>query len=289
MASSTFSSSSVFEQAATLNNEGVMALMEHRAQCAIVSLTDSIRLMKSELSKPTLDFSFFHNDGTVVELPTNMVEIPPPPSQGKQQPVNFEDDTEQAFFNHAIIIPLSPFNEDAPMPSDLDLHIYSAAVVFNLALAHQQLSMKHKLDRTCLNGSLGDSCSIGPVTPCLYTANRNKAEKLYTVILKLLQDSACSQVRAGVVVKLAAIHNLHWIQYQKREETGSSSNNNIDNGATDDHSLQQTLARFIQGIRQHDPTLVRTFLENDAQIQGLLMNVLWLKDQQAPPKIAPAA
>jgi hypothetical protein len=78
------------------------------------------------------------------------------------------------------------------------------------------------------------------------------------------------------MVKLAAIHNLHWIKYQK--------------GVTgEDNSLQQTLSRFVQGVRSQDPYLARTFLEHDAQIQGLLMNVLWLKDQQAPPKVAPAA
>jgi hypothetical protein len=269
-----------------------MALMEHQADRAILSLTASIRLMKSEVSKPNTDLSSFHNDGAAVELPINVVELPPPP-YWKEQPYLFEDDTEQVLFNHAITIPLSPFHENEATPSDLDFHIYSAAMVFNLALAHQQLSLKHKLDRLVVRGSVGDSFSVGSVysTPCLYTVNRKKAEKLYSVILKLLHDAACCQVRAGVMLKLAAIHNLHWIQYQKREEEiGSNScGKNNNSGEGDAPSLQQTLSQFVQGILQHDSTLARTFLENDAQIQGLLINVLWLKDQQAPRKIAAAA
>jgi hypothetical protein len=106
---------------------------------------------------------------------------------------------------------------------------------------------------------------------------------LYNVIIKLLQDNACSQVRTGVMVKLAAIHNLHWLQYSKREHDFAALE------CAEGTSLQQILSRFVQGIRQQDPQLARSLLEDDAQIQGLLMNVLWLKDQQAPPKVAPAA
>jgi hypothetical protein len=281
------SSMSVFEQAATLNNEGVMALMDHNEKQAVASLTNSIRLMKSELSKPNAD----QKDGpfsSSFELPTNLVELPRP-LQEKQQTFIFDDEDEQAMFNHAITIPLSAFSEEQQVPSDLDLNIYSAAVVFNLALAHQQLALRHKSDRRRRRGSV-DSSSVDSDCSyqCLYTVNRNKAEKLYTVILKLLQDTACSQIRTGVMVKLAAIHNLHWIQYLKRDEEFSSSST-TNNAANEVPSLQQTLYRFVQGIRQQDPSLARSFLEHDAQIQGLLMNVLWLKDQQAPPKIAPAA
>jgi hypothetical protein len=225
--------------------------------------------MKSELSKPGVDLSNSTSscgEGPI-ELPTKMIELPNQAalhSHSKQLMIFTDDDDDQAMFNHAISIPLSTFKDHDEQPSDLDIHIYSASVVFNLALAHQQLANKHKFDSDRYNH---DS---------IYTVNRNKAEKLYTVILKLLQDTACSQVRTGVMVKLAAIHNLHWIKYQK--------------GVTgEDNSLQQTLSRFVQGVRSQDPYLARTFLEHDAQIQGLLMNVLWLKDQQAPPKVAPAA
>jgi hypothetical protein len=261
------STPSVFEQAASLNNEGVSALCSNEEETAITIFTNSIRLMKRELSKPGVDLTSFQKEGCCMELPAHLVELPQH-QVTPQQLMIFEDEDEEALFNHAISIPLSAFS-DTKQPSDLDIHIYSASVVFNLALAHQQLASKHKQDRR-----MGKSDEI-------YTTNRNKAEKLYTVILKLLQDSACSQVRTGVMVKLAAIHNLHWIQYQKREQEGTQSSNIP--------SLQQTLARFVQGIRQQDPHLARSFLEHDAQIQGLLMNVLWLKEQQAPPKVAPAA
>jgi hypothetical protein len=266
---STMSTSSVFEQAASLNNQGVAALCHNDEVTALTVLTNSIRLMKQELSKPGVDLSSSRSEGGPIELPTKMVELPNHSAlhQQKQLPIFADDDDDdQALFNHAISIPLSTFKDPEQQPSDLEVHIYSAAVVFNLALSHQQLAARHKFDE---RRNAHDS---------LYTVNRNKAEKLYTVILKLLQDAACSQVRTGVMVKLAAIHNLHWIRYQRgvREEDGSPS-------------LQQTLSRFVQGIRQQDPFLARTFLEHDAQIQGLLMNVLWLKDQQGPPKVAPAA
>lgn len=290
----TTTASSIFEQAAILNNAGVVALCEQDEETAITVLTNSIRLMKRELSKPGVNLSSFQSTG-VEELPTQMVELPNQACLQQQQDKQdhallmlAQDDDDQALFNHAISIPLSSFC-DTNQPTDLDIHIYSAAVVFNLALAHQQLASKHKYERRrqrrCSNDSGSTTSSSASSSQEVYTVNRGKAEKLYSVILKLLQDSVCSQVRTGVVVKLAAIHNLHWIQYQNRQEDDGIASSNS-SGA---NNLQRTLSGFVQGIRQQDPHLARSFLEQDAQIQSLLMNVLWLKEQQDPPKVAPAA
>jgi hypothetical protein len=299
---STSSTSSVFEQAASLNNQGVAALCEHDEETALRVLTNSIRLMKSELSKMKsggveLSFnngsssSFSPSSSSCCELPMELIELPNQAAlRSKQLMIFTDDEDDQALFNHAISIPspLSSYNDHDGQLSDLDIHIYSAAVVFNLALAHHQLANKHKFDPDRFHNQ--DNTNTATATNnSIYNVNRNKAEKLYTVILKLLQDTACSQVRTGVIVKLAAIHNLHWIKYQKNIHTSAAAVVTISHQQDDADSLQQTLSRFVQGIRSLDPYLARTFLEHDAQIQGLLMNVLWLKDQQAPPKLAPAA
>ncbi len=278
MSTSPSTTSSAFEQAVILNNQGVQALCDNDEESAIAVLTSSVRLMKSELSKPDVNLSSSQRDcsSSPFELvPAKLVELPKvscdsPPQQ--QQCID-DDEDEQALFSRAFSIPL-PTSDDAQLTSEQDVHIYSAAIVFNLALAYQRLASRHKQDRKL---QVGFESSLS-----LYSVNRNKAEKLYTVILRLLQDNACYQARTCVMLQLAAIHNLHWIQYQKREQEYAP----CDNGTVP--SLVQALSRFVQDLRQQDPNLARSYLENDAQIQGLLMNVLWLKDQQVP-KIAPAA
>jgi hypothetical protein len=212
---------SLFEQATQLNNEGVTALLEGESQAAIDAMTESIKLMKQELSKTTEDSKSDCSATASEQEEVRSVEIPQ------------TDSFDTIVFNQAIII---PSDEEQ---SDIDIHVYSAAVIFNLALAHHHQASK------------GD-------TDCMA-----KAEKLYAMVLKLIDDGAC-HMRIAVVVKLASMNNLSQIRYAKGEYENA-----------------------LEGLNQLSSYLRRTnqALFEEPQVQGLLMNALLLK----APKVAPAA
>jgi hypothetical protein len=166
---------SLFEQATQLNNEGVTALLKGESQAAIDAMSKSIRLMTQELSKPSEDRKSDCTTAASEQEEARSVEIPE------------TDSFETIVFNQAIIIP-----SDGGEQSGIDVHVYSAAVIFNLALVHH------------LQASKGDIACMA------------KAEKLYATVLKLVDDRAC-HMRVAVLVKLASMNNLSQIRYAKGE------------------------------------------------------------------------
>jgi hypothetical protein len=154
--------SAIFEQAARLNNEGITSLSHGDIQTAINKLTKSIKWMKQELSKPGTDLNTIHSSTLIYAEDTQTVEIPEVDSA----------------FNQAIVIPSSTSGQQQ---NDLDIHVSSAAVIFNLALAHQ---------------------SKGEET---------RAEQFYALVLQLLFNDLCHW-RTAVVIKLASILNLSQIR-----------------------------------------------------------------------------
>jgi hypothetical protein len=169
---------SLYEQAARLNNEGVSALLGGDIQTAVAAMTKSIKLMKQELSSNSAEDSKSINSTAGSEQEVRSVEIPD------------TDSSETIVFNQAILIP-----SDGEQ-NEVDTRVYTAAVIFNLALAHH------------VKASRGDaSCMV-------------KAEKLYTmVVLKLVNDDAACRMRIAVVVKLASINNLSQIQVANGDYT----------------------------------------------------------------------
>jgi hypothetical protein len=92
-----------------------------------------------------------------------------------------------------------------------------------------------------------------------------KAEKLYAMVLKLVDDGAC-HMRIAVVVKLASINNLSQIRHAKGDYEHARE------------GLDQ-LSSFLRRTNQA--------LFEEPQVQGLLMNALLLKASST--KVAPAA
>jgi tetratricopeptide (TPR) repeat protein len=206
---------SIFEEAARLNNEGVIALSKGDNQTAIDKLTQSIKWMKQELTKPGTDLRTMKSNTTdYEEEATQTVEIP-------------EVDSAIAF-NQAIAIP-STTGQDK---NDLCIDVYSAAVIFNLALA-----LQHK-------------------------GEEKKAERLYSIVLKLLLNEHC-HLRIAVLVKLASLNNLSQIRFA--------------NG--DFESAREGLDQLSGFLRR------AAWNFEEPEVQGLLMNVLLLK----VPNVAPAA
>jgi hypothetical protein len=112
-------------------------------------------------------------------------------------------------------------------------------VIFNLALAHHHVAIT----------------SDAGYLP--------KAEKLYAMVLKLL-DGAALYMRTAVVVKLATINNLSQIRFE--------------NG--DFEPAREGLSHITSFLRQANNALLE-----EPEVLGLLMNVLLLK----APRVAPAA
>lgn len=159
----------VFEEATCLNNFGVAALVDGAERKAIEAFTTSIKVMKQVL-KPGTDIKTLKSNGSRVQQ-LNTVEIPDVCS------------SETFFFREAIEIPFE--GEETP----LDIYVYSAAVIFNLALAHQVHAAKGNL--TFLS----------------------KAERLYKTILKLIGNDI-GHMRAAVMLKLASINNMSYIRFE---------------------------------------------------------------------------
>jgi hypothetical protein len=156
---------SIFEQAARLNNEGVTSLCNGDIQSAIHKLAESLKwTTNQELSKPATDLNTMKSNTPVYEEDIQTVEIPIMDSD--------------IAFNQAIIIPSTTRGQQQ---NELDMHVYCAAVIFNLALAHQ---------------------SKGEET---------RAEQFYALVLRLLSNDLC-HCRTAVVIKLASILNLSQIR-----------------------------------------------------------------------------
>jgi hypothetical protein len=209
------------ESAILLNNQGVALLLSDNDVDAVDALTQSVKLMKQELLK----LSNGENTTASRNIAYSTVEFPG------------MDDGKNYIFSQAIA--LSQVLEF--IPNECDIRIYSAVVIYNLALGQHAV------------GKRGDEV-------CLV-----KAEKLYAMVLKLLEDPSCKN-RMSVVVKLASINNLSQLRFERG----------------DFELAREGLAhvsRFLRTSQASGPFM------DEPEIQILLMNVLLLK----APKIAPAA
>ena len=218
-----------FAQAACLNNQGVTALLEGNDKAAVAALTQSINIMKQELSnvpenndiKRSAPFSSndYENRSTTGKLP------------------GFHGAQDSYIFAEAINIP------EHGDQTVVDIQIYSAAVIFNLALAvHRE------------GNTTGSASSMA------------KAQKLYLMVLEVLNNQYMNS-RVAVIVKVAAINNLSQIRFDCGEY----------------ELVREGLAHLSTFLRASGNT--SDAMLEEPKIQGLLMNVLLLKE----PVIAPAA
>jgi hypothetical protein len=212
-----------FAQAARLNNQGVTALLEGNDKAAVATLTRSIKMMKQEMSKPSN--SDMKKSATLSDdCEHSTVEFP-----------GFQGAHESYLFTEAITI---PENGDR---SELDTQIYTAVVIFNLALTVHREGKNGKIEFM------------------------DKAQKLYTMALKILNNQCMNRV--AVIVKLASINNLSQIRFDCGEYELARE------------GLDHVSAFMRASGNTNNAMLV------EPEIQCLLMNVLLLK----APVIAPAA
>jgi hypothetical protein len=170
----------IIQRAITLNNDAVQALVDGNDARAAESLTRAIKIFKDELSKPPQvslpeDSSYFVADESSPSSTTLTVQLP-----------ELHQEQQSFLFNQALKLPEHSVNgENRPTVSESDLHVYTGAVIFNLALAHHRKGM---------NSGQG--------------ALLIKSEKLYSMILKLLSDDDHNTSRIAILVKLATVNNL---------------------------------------------------------------------------------
>lgn len=143
------------------------------------------------------------------------------------------ESSETIVCNRAVYIPTTSLTTDK-----LHMNTYIGAVIYNLALAHQSLGIQ-----ACIN----------------------KAEKLYSLALQLLEDDLtlrCMQM--ALIVKLGCINNLSQIRYSKCDYENAREG-------------LQHVSHFMNSNQE--------MFQDQPEIMGLLMNVLLLR----PPTVASAA
>ncbi|KAL3934078.1 MAG: hypothetical protein SGBAC_010126 [Bacillariaceae sp.] len=214
---------SFFQEASRLNNEGVTALVEGDEKTSISLLMSTVKMMKQCIASPdhgaALESCLRESSSCFRSFST--VEV---------THATFD---EHIFFRQAIMIP-SHDEESSP----LDIYIYSAAVIFNLALAHHVQGSKNK-------------------------NARNKAQKLYSTIMKIL-DARVGHMQSALLLKLACINNMAHIRFEDGEFD----------------RVQDGLGQLTALLKTTDEGLFE-----GAEVQGLLMSVLLFKK----PKVAAAA
>jgi hypothetical protein len=210
---------SLFQQAANLNNKGINFLLEGDERSAIQTMALSIKLMKAALL-----------DEFVQQVAPHTSRI----QDTRSIIIHSMESSDTIVFNQVVYIPETV----TETPSEFDMNIYTSAVIFNLALAHQAVG-----SQACLN----------------------KAEKLYGMVLKLLDDSMLNS-HIALIVNLGCINNLSQIRY---------SNGDYENA-------QEGLSH-VSYFMQKSSTNQAMFEE--PEVLGLLMNVLLLK----APSVASAA
>lgn len=175
----------LLNQAACLNNEGVVALMEGRQTEAFDALCQSIKLLKVQLSvqvasgAPNGNLSSSPRANNDAECCFQTIALPS--IHDSAQSVSYVYNQVFRLENRCHCLrPRSSLNDD-------NVRAYTAAVIFNMALIHHR------------NGSVV------------------KAEKLYVLVCTLLTDAYPSTLcpcmaRMVTMVRLASINNVSQIR-----------------------------------------------------------------------------
>jgi hypothetical protein len=177
----------LFNQAALLNNEGVVALMKGSQKEAFGALSKSVSVLKVLLSErvrsgaPNGNFDS-SSSRTSNDAASCFQTVALPSSQDPTQSVSY-------LFDQAFKLPegFQCLNSPGSLNDD-DVRAYTAAVIFNLALIHHR------------NRSVA------------------KAEKLYTLAFTLLADAyprnPCPDMaRMVTMVQLASMNNVSQIRF----------------------------------------------------------------------------
>jgi hypothetical protein len=164
-----------------VNNQGVSLLLEGRDQEGVRCLSQSLSLIKSRIGGNYTDepMSIMSTTGGEEKAALHEATFPLP---------NFED---AHSFLYTAALAFSADCDDS-LINESNSHVYSAVVIFNLALAYHRQGKK-----------LGKSA-------CLV-----KAERMYEMVIRLL-DSEADYQGTALLVKLATLNNLSLLHHEQR-------------------------------------------------------------------------
>ena len=234
-----------YQQAIQYNNAGVQALVDCNDSLAVESLSKSIRIMKQSLVKiPAKDQSSLDEDysfcfgGEEDSDSHETVQLP-----------NVEPGQETFLFNQALHLndkvgycSITTTTE----PSEQEIHLHTATVIFNLALAHHRRGLKN--------------CS---------SALLIKSEKLYNMLLKLVAHHGYNTSRMALTVKLASIYNLASLRFDAGNFEGARE------GLGELASIVHTAS--------HSGPITNLPMFQEPDLRDLLVNVLTLKPPRVAP------
>ena len=235
-----------FRQALLLNNEGVEKLSEERDQEAIVLLTKSLTLVKQVLTAQD-------DDAMRVDHPSSQCAKKSDPIH---QPCPFSlsslSDLDCFVYSRPVLFSLEEDTEQT-VP-ERDTHIYSAVIIFNIALTYHRRGLSAQ-------SAAPDVCLL-------------KAEKMYDMVLSLLACDAfpfhhnCT----STIVKFAALNNLSQLKHFRGEYH---------------ESVQgfQYLGSLLNSMVTSSELTFGEGQEEQLVYQGMLLNAICI----APPDAAAAA
>jgi hypothetical protein len=163
---------SLYQQAAQLNNQGIVSLLKGDHCSAIHSMSEAIKVMKGALSAPP-------GTNTPMKCRNVMYET-------RSIEISSLESSDTIVFSQAIRLPDS---DEEREPGEVEMNVYSGAIIFNLALAHH---------------FRGDKTSLA------------RAEKFYGLVIKVLNRNML-HMHTALIVKLACINNLSQMRYSKGE------------------------------------------------------------------------
>lgn len=220
----------MFEQAARLNNKGVGTLLNGDTTQAVQFMTQSIQMLKQEIR--ILQQEEVPADGTAAVTPsshgcdtghgsssTNMsaAATTTMPAMAVRIPTLAQLGTIDGtvLFNQAVIFPIG-IESSHVEKTEISLHFHSACVIFNLAIAYQ--TQMYLLPPTAPEayspGCFADYYYSNSASLSARRTAMAKAEKLYFMVLQLLDDQACNEMqRTAKILKLASLNNLSQIHY----------------------------------------------------------------------------
>ncbi len=228
---------SLIQKAAELNTTGVelLAYDQHYDE-AIDVMTQSIKNMKSEL----IISSECHGGQPVENRSSAEIGI-----------FDVGDSDEDIPFNRAIVI---SYRDNEHVIREDDIHLLSAAVIYNIALVHH-----HQV----VHGS-GKDHDLAFIA--------QKAEKLYMTVIKLLSGQVFSgrvcQVKSAVLIQLACCNNLAQLQFRSGSDESAR------------HFLEMASGLFSIAKDADEDVF------EDDLVQGLFLRAFLLRTR---PQIAAAA
>ena len=278
------SRSKAFQQAASLNNQGITALRNGDFDYAsTVLFPQAIGILKSELTclgqADTYQLDYDVADIQLLQRNTPTVGIDMITSL-REETDDDDDDDDSYLFHRAISIPTDIDIENDIHVNEFCLHMYTTVVIYNMTLSHHLMLLATTAEN---HGYESEKENSG-------TTLATKVEQLYVILLKLFRDgSALLNMRTGLLIKLACINNLSHV---RNHNYSSCSTDDLDLSQRHQQEVLEHVAYFMQQSSRSNQALFQELMEEQAQetmtdedengLQVLLHNAVLLLHADSP-------